>query len=375
MAICTQCSNTLPPLPGLLPGKLEEIAFELGMSQKIEAIRLLREAIPGIGLKEAKDYVDCPHQAPAQTSAPPAAAGACPSCGHPFPLPSRSDEVARELAAGNKIMAIKIVREVTGLGLKEAKDYVECGHNAGAASAPPPPTTAPSTLGACPSCGKPLVVPGADGPRAAAIAAALQRGAKIDAIKTVREVTGWGLKEAKDFVECPHPTTSVRVEPQPTPVARVEPKPAPPPVATTPEHTASAVRTVACTALVLLFVVMPLTASVAIFFVARATHAEQEVRREAQQRERDVEEKAAADRKARLQEERAKQAHVAKTSCPSCHVRLPTHTFLTVDVRMRVVEFLKAGRKIDAIKAVREATQWGLDKSKKYVDCPHELPE
>lgn len=30
-----------------------------------------------------------------------------------------------ELAAGNKIMAIKLVRDATGLGLKEAKDLVE----------------------------------------------------------------------------------------------------------------------------------------------------------------------------------------------------------------------------------------------------------
>ena len=34
-------------------------------------------------------------------------------------------EVRAALAAGNKIMAIKLVRERTGLGLKEAKDLVE----------------------------------------------------------------------------------------------------------------------------------------------------------------------------------------------------------------------------------------------------------
>ena len=35
------------------------------------------------------------------------------------------DEVRRLLAAGNKIQAIKRVRELTGIGLKEAKDYVD----------------------------------------------------------------------------------------------------------------------------------------------------------------------------------------------------------------------------------------------------------
>ena len=34
-------------------------------------------------------------------------------------------EVSALLASGNKIAAIKRLRELTGLGLKEAKDYVE----------------------------------------------------------------------------------------------------------------------------------------------------------------------------------------------------------------------------------------------------------
>jgi ribosomal protein L7/L12 len=36
-----------------------------------------------------------------------------------------SPELRAELAAGNKIAAIKLLREATGLGLKEAKDAVE----------------------------------------------------------------------------------------------------------------------------------------------------------------------------------------------------------------------------------------------------------
>lgn len=34
-------------------------------------------------------------------------------------------EIAREIASGKKISAIKLVREKTGMGLKEAKEFVE----------------------------------------------------------------------------------------------------------------------------------------------------------------------------------------------------------------------------------------------------------
>jgi len=40
-------------------------------------------------------------------------------------LPEVDVDVARILARGNKIEAIKLAREKYGLGLKEAKDYVE----------------------------------------------------------------------------------------------------------------------------------------------------------------------------------------------------------------------------------------------------------
>lgn len=57
------------------------------------------------------------------------------------PLPP---EAAQAMARGNKIQAIKLVREHTGLGLKEAKDLVEAheeasprtGHGAAVPGAP-----------------------------------------------------------------------------------------------------------------------------------------------------------------------------------------------------------------------------------------------
>jgi Ribosomal protein L7/L12 C-terminal domain len=50
----------------------------------------------------------------------------CPHCGQPSPVVSSWEGEARNLAArGQAIEAIKLVREKTGLGLKEAKDLVD----------------------------------------------------------------------------------------------------------------------------------------------------------------------------------------------------------------------------------------------------------
>ena len=43
----------------------------------------------------------------------------------PLMIPEVDVDVARILARGNKIEAIKLARDKYGLGLKEAKDYVE----------------------------------------------------------------------------------------------------------------------------------------------------------------------------------------------------------------------------------------------------------
>ena len=56
----------------------------------------------------------------------------CPHCGQPWPYVSatgtedpRFSEARQLVKSGRKIEAIKLVRESTGLGLKEAKDLVE----------------------------------------------------------------------------------------------------------------------------------------------------------------------------------------------------------------------------------------------------------
>jgi ribosomal protein L7/L12 len=94
-------------------------------------------------------------------------------------------EISSIVAGGNKIEAIKRVRERTGMGLKEAKDYVE----ALPAGGPLPVLPSRSST------------PPADATSMADVHALAQQGRKIEAIKRYRQLTGVGLKEAKDYVD------------------------------------------------------------------------------------------------------------------------------------------------------------------------------
>lgn len=117
----------------------------------------------------------------------------------------------------NKIAAIKLVREVTGLGLKDAKDLVELA----------PKRVLPDlahdhaheiaarfrAMGAhadvTPHPGDVVRVPVAGMPRPPQLGFVKQQvwlttvdpARRIDAIKAVREATGIGLKEAKDAID------------------------------------------------------------------------------------------------------------------------------------------------------------------------------
>lgn len=102
-------SDSLPP------SALAAIRAALAAGNKIEAVKLMREAT-GLGLAESKAAVErleshgdasvLPAQAPVQTGILPPGVG-------------------EALAAGNKIEAIRLYREATRVGLKEAKDAVE----------------------------------------------------------------------------------------------------------------------------------------------------------------------------------------------------------------------------------------------------------
>ena len=95
--------------------------------------------------------------------------------------PEQRQAIVAALKAGNKIEAIKLCREATGLGLAEAKDFVERLETlpeAAVASAPEAGALSP-------------------------IADLLFAGQKIQAIKLYREQVqpGAGLAEAKEAVE------------------------------------------------------------------------------------------------------------------------------------------------------------------------------
>ena len=94
--------------------------------------------------------------------------------------------IARLLAQGGKLEAIKLMREKTGMGLAEAKQAVEAiGREE--AIVPPAPGLA-ATIERAQRMSEEVR-------RLAA------RGQKIEAIKLLREKSGIGLKEAKDLVD------------------------------------------------------------------------------------------------------------------------------------------------------------------------------
>lgn len=103
----------------------------------------------------------------------------------PEPMPAN---VLQALQRGNTVEAIKLLRQTTGLGLKEAKDVID------------------AYLSGTPMR---LEVTSSTTQLPASAVEALQRGDKIEAIKRLREQTGLGLKEAKDIVDAsPHASIS-----------------------------------------------------------------------------------------------------------------------------------------------------------------------
>ncbi len=113
----------------------------------------------------------------------------------PAPLdPGLPDEFEREvrvlLAQGQKIEAIKYVREATNWGLKAAKDFVDAVQdNPYGASDETFSAVRTSRSASLPA--EVLVE----------VRAFVRQGRTIEAIKRVREATDWGLKEAKDYVD------------------------------------------------------------------------------------------------------------------------------------------------------------------------------
>src|ERR1043166_1593593 len=93
------------------------------------------------------------------------------------------------LHRGNKIEAIALLRESTGLGLKEAKDVIDEQLRGNSVA---------------------IDTVSSNGPLHSSVASALQRGNKVEAIKLLRKQTGLGLKQAKDAIEASRQATDAK---------------------------------------------------------------------------------------------------------------------------------------------------------------------
>ncbi|PZD73086.1 50S ribosomal protein L7/L12 [Acaryochloris thomasi RCC1774] len=116
-----------------------------------------------------------------------------PNAGNPShpSWPSLNAEAQDLLIKGHKILAIKLIREQTGWSLKQAKQYAEdLTHPVSELDTVSQTSTSPMPLA------QNLSVD-----RDAEVRQLVLNGQKIVAIKRVREQTGWGLRESKDYVE------------------------------------------------------------------------------------------------------------------------------------------------------------------------------
>jgi ribosomal protein L7/L12 len=99
-------------LPPYLQAEIQALLIQ---NKKIAAIKKVRK-YTGLGLKEAKDYVE--------------ALSKSGTTGAEIPLkvsitPELKTEIKNLLSHNQRIKALKLLRGRTGLGLKQAKDYVE----------------------------------------------------------------------------------------------------------------------------------------------------------------------------------------------------------------------------------------------------------
>ena len=140
MRSSTASPTTATPA-GISPEVIAQIDRLMAAGQKIQAIKVLRDHAK-LGLKEAKDRIDhwsisttaahiaaVSNTSPARSSSPIAhsssPAAYSPSSARSALPAAVAGEVDRLIAGNQKITAIKLVREHTGVGLKEAKDIVE----------------------------------------------------------------------------------------------------------------------------------------------------------------------------------------------------------------------------------------------------------
>lgn len=188
-----------PIAPGMMAGmpedRLVEVQALLGSGKKIAAIKRLRE-LTGMGLAEAKNMVDAMEAGvPAHELKPrdPRPRSSADAAARVRALPAKTAEEARRLVEQRKLVyAIKVIREGTGMGLREAKETAEAMAAAEQFAAEPAGATGPAVDGA------PRAGSGDLATRVRELRADDRTG---EAIELVAAETGMSLVDATRFVE------------------------------------------------------------------------------------------------------------------------------------------------------------------------------
>ncbi len=142
---------------------------------------------------EASDSIDADHPGGSLDEWAAAKTPASADDAHPGLGLDKLAEIKELLAAGKKIEAIKLIRQATGLGLKEAKDLVEAMERGEAITFTSASATFPLSPQDFPDLGRVA--------RLGEVADLLKRGEKLEAIRVYRELTGASLTDAVEAIE------------------------------------------------------------------------------------------------------------------------------------------------------------------------------
>jgi ribosomal protein L7/L12 len=199
-----------------IPRDLEQqIRTALDANRKVSAINLLRDA-SGCGLAQAKDIVEAlaagdPGAMHALIGAPQANSPTTPNAVQRAVSmnPGRlRAQLATLLGQGEKVRAVKLLRDHSGWGLarcKEAVDALQAGNPALVLALEAQGRVSPAVSASSAATATSLpAAPGASGidePLLGQLRQLLAARRKIDAIKLLRERTGWGLKQSKEYVD------------------------------------------------------------------------------------------------------------------------------------------------------------------------------
>jgi len=164
----------------------------------IVVVAILSVALRGMRPKLPEPQVFTPTPAAPRTA--PASSASTAASGL---TPDVVAEIDRLVAAGQKIHAIKLYRDRSGVGLKEAKDRIE--HWSASTTAPHLAAVSHATAVHTSITPAAPTVASARAALPASVASDIDRlvagGAQIEAIKVLRQHTGLGLKESKTLID------------------------------------------------------------------------------------------------------------------------------------------------------------------------------